>query len=65
MTKPPAPQRPDISPKRGAFPTPQEEIEKATPFVPDLEDNPTHAPSDAPHPKTEEKPDDEDSSANS
>jgi len=26
-------------PKRGAFPTPEAEIEKATPFIPEIADN--------------------------
>jgi hypothetical protein len=33
----PVPARPIASPKRGAFPTPKSEIEKATPYVPDVE----------------------------
>ena len=43
----PAPVR---SPKRGAFPTPQSEIEKATPFVPDAdeEDDTTNAKPESP-----------------
>jgi hypothetical protein len=32
----PVPARPIASPKRGAFPTPKSEIEKATPYVPDV-----------------------------
>lgn len=31
----PVPTRPLASPKRGAFPTPKSEIDKATPYVPD------------------------------
>ena len=38
---PPAPVSPPLaSPKRGAFPTPRSEIEKATPFVPDAAPRP-------------------------
>ena len=33
------PRRP--SPKRGAFPTPKEEIDKATPYVPRTDEAPT------------------------
>ena len=36
---PPKPMRPLI-PKRGAFPAPKSEIEKATPYIPDLDEEP-------------------------
>jgi hypothetical protein len=44
---PPKPIKPLI-PKRGAFPAPKSEIEKATPYIPDLGEEP-YIPDEEPH----------------